>query len=112
VFLAILVDTGLIGILLFVAFLASLFGIAWRTASDPFAPQESRSVGILFLSTITMYIVNGMFHNLMVIPMVHMFLFFMAGVAVTVYQRGLIIVAPNESTVKAFAPITACPGPV
>jgi O-antigen ligase len=112
VFLAILVDTGLIGSFLFFGFLLSLFGIAWRMASESTAPTESRSVGLLILSALAMYIVNGMFHNLMVIPMVHMFLFFMAGVAVTVYQNGLTIVAPNESKYQATEPITLCPDPV
>ena len=112
VFLAILVDTGLIGSFLFFGFLLSLFGIAWRMASESTAPTESRNVGLLILSALAMYIVNGMFHNLMVIPMVHMFLFFMAGVAVTLHQNGLTIVAPNESKYQATEPITLCPDPV
>jgi O-antigen ligase len=112
VFLAILVDTGLIGIFLFVGFLVSLFAIAWRTAADATLPSESRNVGLLILSALAMYTVNGMFHNLMVIQMLHMFLFFMAGVAVTVYQNGLAIVATNESRHTSIAPLRPALDPV
>ena len=35
------------------------------------------------------YTCNSMFHDLIVIPMMQMFLLFIGGCAVTIYQRGL-----------------------
>ncbi|NND99361.1 MAG: O-antigen ligase family protein [Pirellulaceae bacterium] len=87
-FLAILVDTGLIGISLFVGLLASLCGIGWRLTRDRKSTPEIRQVGLLMLGAMASYCFNGLFHDMMIIPMSHMFLFFLAGIAVTVYQYG------------------------
>ncbi len=109
VFLSILVDTGLIGFSLFVGWLMMLCGMGWQLARRADAKPESRWVGLLILGTMLAYFCNGMFQDVMIIPMVHMFLFFLAGVAVTVYQRGLVVVAPRALPVQAFAPATAFP---
>ena len=55
------------------------------------------------IGAITAYACNGMFHDVMVIPMVHMFLFFLAGITVTLAQRGV------ETAVVRRAPTTAHP---
>lgn len=89
VLLSVLVDTGLIGLSLFVSWLVMLLGIGWRLARQTALQSETRWVGLLFLGTTLSYLCNGMFQDVMIIPMVHMFLFFLAGVLVNVYQRGL-----------------------
>ena len=91
VFLSILVDTGLIGLTLFIAWFAMLAGIGWQLARKVPSRRESQWVGLLVLGLLAAYTCNGMFHDVLIIPMVHMFLFFLAGVAVTVYQRGLAV---------------------
>ncbi|MGI9471709.1 MAG: O-antigen ligase family protein [Rubripirellula sp.] len=106
VFLSVLVDTGLIGLSLFVAWLAMLAGIGWQLARQIPSRRESQWVGLLVLGILAAYACNGMFHDVMVIPMVHMFLFFLAGVAVTVYQRGLAVPAtePTHAAIPSTAP--------
>jgi len=104
VFLSVLVDTGLIGFSMFVAWLAMLCGVGWHLARQRNQMPEARWVGLLILGTIVAYFCNGMFQDVMIIPMVHMFLFFIAGVAVTVYQSGLVAVAPTESAVRENTP--------
>lgn len=89
VLLSILVDTGLIGLSMFMAWLTMLVGIGWQMARSRSGQSEIRWIGILFLGTTIAYLCNGMFQDVMIIPMVHMFLFFLAGVCVTIHQRGL-----------------------
>jgi O-antigen ligase len=89
VFLSILVDTGLIGLALMVSWLITIVCIGWMIARNVHAGHETRSVGLLLLGTMTAYVCNGMFHDLMIIPMAHMFLFFIAGIMISVYQYGI-----------------------
>lgn len=89
VLLSVLVDTGLTGASLFVGWIISLVGVGWRLARHPQSSPETRWVGLMLLGALTAYFCNGMFQDMTIIPMVHMFLFFLAGVAVTVYQKGL-----------------------
>ena len=104
VILSILVDAGAIGAGTFVAWIAMLIAIGWRLARKVGSVRETRWVGILILSTLTAYLCNGMFQDVMIIPMVHMFVFFLAGVAVTVFQRGLVADAPIQSPIHAPNP--------
>jgi O-antigen ligase len=98
VFLSILVDTGLIGFSLFTSTLLMLAGIGWRLAREARQKCEARWVGLMMLGSIIAYVCNGMFQDVMIIPMIHMFLFFLAGVTVTVYQTGLTAVHSIDRT--------------
>ncbi len=89
VLLAILVDTGMVGLGMFAGLLTMLAGIGWQQARKNQGPAEGRWVGLLLLAALAAYLGNGMFHDVMIIPMVHMFLFFIAGLGVTVHQCGL-----------------------
>lgn len=85
VVLSLLVETGMIGAALF-ALLMALWGReAWlvcRSASPPWARQYA----VLFLAGLANYLVNGMFHDVSIMPMIHMVLFFLAGIMVGVRQ--------------------------
>jgi len=94
VFLSLLVDTGLVGCGLLAVWLAMLGGIGWRLSRGANRLVEARWLGLLLLGTLLAYLCNGMFQDVMIIPMVHMFLFFIAGTAVTVYQCGLAVLPP------------------
>ena len=39
-------------------------------------------MGLVFLAFMTAYLANGMFHDLSIVPMVNMFLFFLGGAIV------------------------------
>lgn len=88
IFLSILVDSGLIGLTLFVGVLVNLAGVAWQLARSP-GCNDQRGVGLMMLGGLIAYFCNGMFQDVLIIPMVHMFLFFLGGIAMTVYARGL-----------------------
>ncbi len=102
-FLSILVDTGLIGVSMFTGWLAMLIGVGWRLARQPESSTETRWVGLLLLGALTAYFCNGMFQDATIIPMVHMFLFFLAGVGVTVYQKGLTADLPATVAARVSA---------
>lgn len=102
VFLSVLVDLGLIGLSLHLLLLTVLFCLAWQLASakhadatraqmratllDVGTEDHRRTVGILMLGLLSGYVCNGMFHEVGIIEMVHMYLFATAGVLVTLHQ--------------------------
>lgn len=96
VFLSILVDTGSIGCLMFTAWLMMLAGIGWRLVREATQKCEARCLGLMLMGGMTAYFWNGMFQDVMIIPMVHMVLFFLAGLAVTVHQKGVRVVVVPE----------------
>lgn len=79
VLLALLTETGLVGAGLFCALLAVWARDAWRLWRNPWASSAHRQLGPLLLAAETNYLVNGMFHDVAIIPMVNMLLFFLAG---------------------------------
>ena len=92
VFLSLLVETGFLGAGLFVALLALWTRDAWRLWRSPTAPAWARQVALLFLVLLGNYFANGMFHDVSLIWMVNMLLFFVAGVTAALrpssYGRG------------------------
>ncbi len=82
--LSLLTETGLIGVTLFTLLLIVWLQSAWRLWRSDNAPLWMRQQGLFFLVAAANYLVNAMFHDMSVIPMVNMFLFFLAGVTVNV----------------------------
>lgn len=87
VLLSILVDAGLVGLVTFVVVLVFWTSRGWQLARRADASPEARGLGVLMLVTMVAYLCNGMFQDVSVIPMVHMFLFFIAGLTVAAAQR-------------------------
>ena len=95
VLLSILVDTGMIGLLGFASLFIMLASVGWTLARNEQLPswdwgQQSpqRNLGMVVLGLLVAYLVNGLFHEVSIIEMMHMFVFFIAGVAVTVHREG------------------------
>ncbi len=78
-FLALLVETGALGLGLFVALIGSWTLAAWRLWQNVLAPLWARQVALVFLAFMGIFVANGMFHNVLIIPMVNMPLFFLGG---------------------------------
>ena len=74
-----LAETGLAGMGTFVALLAAWGWHAWQLWRLPSVPDWARRQGLLFLAMLGCYLPNGMFHEVSLIPMVNMLLFFLAG---------------------------------
>jgi O-antigen ligase len=77
--LGIVTETGLMGLALFLALL-TLWGrdawLLWRAADTPL---WARQQGLFFLALLSAYLANGMFHQIALVPMSNILLFFAAG---------------------------------
>ncbi len=78
VFLALLTQTGLVGAGLFIALFAAWIRTAWRLWRAD-APLWVRQLALLFLAFMGAYLPNAMFQDVLIIPMINMLLFFLAG---------------------------------
>ncbi len=81
-FLALLVETGLIGMGLFTLMLALWIRDAWLLWANPTAPLWVRQTGLLLLAAIGAYLPNAMFHDTNMIDGVNLLLFLLAGTVV------------------------------
>lgn len=93
VLLSLLVDAGLLGCALFTAILLIWTSHAIRLTRSQQVPRHSRQLGMLTLTMMIGYLFNGMFQDVSVMPMLHMFLFYAAGLTVGVEQRGGMLAA-------------------
>jgi O-antigen ligase len=79
VFLSLVTETGLVGMGLFVALLATWTRSAWRMWRGKSSPIWARQLGLLFVSFLGIYGANAMFQDVALIPMINMVLFFFGG---------------------------------
>jgi O-antigen ligase len=87
VWLSLLTETGLLGTGLFIIFTAAWLWNGWRLWQTRAAPLWMRQQGLLFLVVAANYTANGMFQDMTIIPMVHMIVFFMAGMTMNLQAR-------------------------
>lgn len=84
--LAVLTETGLAGLVPYLAVQLAWAFIALRLWRDERAPWEQRQVGLVFLCCLVNYAVSGLFHDVLLIPMMNTLLFFLAGLATSIAQ--------------------------
>lgn len=82
VWLSLLTETGLLGVTLFILLMIAWLKSAWRLWKATAASLWMRQQGLFFMIVAANYIMNGMFQDMAIIPMVHMILFFLAGVTI------------------------------
>lgn len=87
-FLALLVDTGLIGLGLFLLAIAVVATRAWAMLRDPRRETAVKQMGFFYLCLFAAYLPNAVFHDMTIIPMVQTFLLAFAGFVVSVDDRG------------------------
>ena len=80
VFLSLLTETGLVGLGLFLAMLFLWLRDAWRLWSTAEVPLWARQQGLWLMIAIGAYCINGMFHEVSVMAMMNLTLFFLAGI--------------------------------
>ncbi len=85
VFLALLTETGLVGLLILLAMLAYMAGISWSLWNNEQLDYWSRCYGLLMMVVLLNYCVNGMFHDVSIMPMYNMLLFAMFAIVNNVY---------------------------
>jgi len=79
-YLSVLTETGLIGFLLFMTFLAGAARSAWQLARDTSRESWVRSQGLFALAVILAYAINGLFHDLTLSPYEQWILCFVCGI--------------------------------
>jgi O-antigen ligase len=99
VFLGLLTETGLVGTTLFILLLGLWVHGAWKIERTGSAPDWVRTEALLFLATVGAYVANGMFQDVAIIPMVHMLLFFLAGLT-----QGLLPYAAGAKRAPVMVP--------
>ena len=102
ILLSSLVDTGLIGLTIFAWLLAWLTRSAWRLGNHERVDLLYRMVGLGMIGSMAGYFLGGMFQDVVVMPMIQMYLMFLSGVLVSVYQRTFEVPGDAESMRGAY----------
>jgi O-antigen ligase len=79
IFLALLSENGLLGLVPFCVLLVIWSLWAWRLWHCATVGLEYRQVGLVFFGTLLAYLFNGMFQDVLIVPMINSYLFFLAG---------------------------------
>ena len=87
IFLAYVSETGIIGLAALLLMLAMFTRVAIQTWTDPTIPFWRQQFGMLLLVFLSSHVVNGMFHDVSIIPMENMLMFFLAAIANNVYAQ-------------------------
>jgi O-antigen ligase len=80
VLFSLLTETGLAGLGLFLAMVFGWTRDAWRLWRTVALPLWARQQGLLMMIALGAYFINGMFHDVSVMAMMNLTLFFLAGV--------------------------------
>jgi len=110
VFLALLTQTGLVGLGLWLMTLGLWARNAWRLWTSKQAPLWARQHGLLLLALLIAYGVNGMFHDLGIITMVNMLLFFAAGVCQGLAPHIESSACQHRQPARQRMPVAVAPG--
>jgi len=79
VFLAYLTETGLLGLSALLLMLVLMTGASWDVWRNESLDLWARQFGLLGIVMLACYCLNGMFHDVSIIPMQHMYMFFLLG---------------------------------
>lgn len=101
--LALLAETGLLGMSLFAAAIWFWLREAWRLWHSQGAPLAFRLCGLLFLAFVGVWFPNAMFQDVLIIPMVNMLLLFFAGLTLGVAQK--VAGRPAAPAYRYFTPL-------
>jgi O-antigen ligase len=80
VFLVYLVETGVVGLAGFLGLFVVAAIRCLRLSADASLDWEQRQLGLLGLSAVSIYLINGMYHDVSIIPAAHTMLLMIVGV--------------------------------
>ena len=89
VFLAHLVETGLVGLITLLWVLAVIAYASWSVWRDKSLDLWPRQFGLLSLVVLAHYFISGMFHDVSIVPMNQTLFFFLAGIINNIKSNGL-----------------------
>jgi O-antigen ligase len=85
--LSILVETGIVGLTLFLGLFAAWTRSAWQLYRAEELPTWERAQGLFQLAVLINYMSSALFHDLTLLPTEHWPLFLTAGVSATLLAR-------------------------
>ncbi|MFK7769104.1 MAG: O-antigen ligase family protein [Mariniblastus sp.] len=110
VFLAYVTETGIIGLFCLLMMLLMMLRVSWKVWSDHSLDLWARQFGLLNIVLILNYSINGMFHDVSIIPMQHMLMFFIFGLVNNVYSKpSAFQIEESPVVVKPAQPLQANP---
>jgi O-antigen ligase len=86
-FLSVLVETGLVGLCLFLSLLAGWGWLGWKLWRNQRLPQIQRTQGLVMLGMLGIYSQPALFFDLAYSPSDHWVTFFLAGITVGLYAQ-------------------------
>jgi O-Antigen ligase len=101
VFLALIAENGIFGMIPFAILLVWSTRYAWRLWRAEQIALEYRQAGLVFLGFMAAYIANGLFHDLLIVPMVGMYLFFHIGFIRNLAGKHIL---PTEASTRGWNP--------
>jgi O-antigen ligase len=87
IFLSSLVDTGIIGLTIYAWLLVRLTRSAWRLGNHDRIDTTYRMVGLGMVGSMAGYFLGGMFQDVVLMPMIQLYMLFLSGILISVYQR-------------------------
>ena len=106
VFLAYVVDMGFVGLVTLVGLLGAFLTASWQVWRNRSLDLWVRQFALANIVLMAGYCVNGMFHDVSIVPMMHSLLFFWIGVVSNAlsrpeaFQKKVIRVAPESLVVE------------
>lgn len=89
VFLAYVTESGLIGLAALLLLLVQAVRVNWFVWRESSTNIVARRVGLIGLTLLSGYVISGMFHDVSIVPQMHMLIMFWLGLANNVYSRQL-----------------------
>jgi O-antigen ligase len=102
IFLSSLVDTGIIGLTIYAWLLARLTRSAWRLGNHKRVDPIYRMIGLGFTGSMAGYFLGGMFQDVMLMPMIQLYLMLLSGIMISVYQRTFEVAIDDVSLQAAY----------
>ena len=87
IFLAYVTETGVLGLGSLLLMLSMFARIGFRTWCNPRLSHWRRQYGLLLVVFLSNHAANGMFHDVSIIPMENMLMFFIAAITNNIYSR-------------------------
>ena len=87
VFLSLLTETGILGTSFLLMLLFNACRFAVRVYRHTEATPWQQAIAMTLIAFLTSYVINGMFHDVSIIPMAHMLMLFLIGINVANFQQ-------------------------
>ncbi|HBE68917.1 MAG TPA: hypothetical protein DDW52_12285 [Planctomycetaceae bacterium] len=109
VLLSLLVDSGIVAVALFCTWIGLAAFTAYRLYHFVGSTEDQKTIALTLIGCLVGYTINGMFHDVSVMPMMNVLLFFLVGLNLTVATSILPATAPVRAHVPHGKAISALP---